>query len=118
MDQKGLDKLLIDQSLNRHVSNDGVTILLSLRAIHPVAKMIVEIAERQEQKVGDGTTTAVILAAEMIKEGKRLIREVSCSSYKSCRGNRKWRKTFLRFINKKCKKNQPRSSRIRSNSKN
>ena len=38
--------------------------------------MIVEIAERQEQKVGDGTTTAVILAAEMIKEGKRLIREL------------------------------------------
>ena len=74
---KGLDKLLIDQALNRHVSNDGVTILLSLRAIHPVAKMIVEIAERQEQKVGDGTTTAVILAAEMIKEGKRLIRELS-----------------------------------------
>src|SRR5689334_4850376 len=56
---KGLDKLLIDQAMNRHVSNDGVTILLSLRAIHPVAKMIVEIAERQEQLVGDGTTTAV-----------------------------------------------------------
>ena len=96
-----------------------MTILLSLRAIHPVAKMIVEIAERQEQKVGDGTTTAVILAAEMIKEGKRLIRRAdSRSPYKSCRGNRKWRKTFLRFINKKCKKNQPKSSRIRSNSKN
>ena len=45
---KGLDKLLIDQAMHRHVSNDGVTILLSLRAIHPVARMIVEIAERQE----------------------------------------------------------------------
>src|SRR5215207_1869891 len=65
---KGLDKLLIDQAMNRHVSNDGVTILLSLKAIHPVARMIVEIAERQEQMVGDGTTTAVIMSAEMIKE--------------------------------------------------
>jgi archaeal chaperonin len=83
---KGLDKLLIDQSLNRHVSNDGVTILLSLRAIHPVAKMIVEIAERQEQKVGDGTTTAVILAAEMIKEGKRLIRELAVHPTKVVEG--------------------------------
>jgi chaperonin GroEL (HSP60 family) len=62
--------------MNRHVSNDGVTILLSLKAIHPVARMIVEIAERQEQLVGDGTTTAVVMAAEMIKEGKRLIKEL------------------------------------------
>ena len=43
-----LDKLLIDQAMNRHISNDGVTILISLSAIHPVARMIVEIAERQE----------------------------------------------------------------------
>ena len=83
---KGLDKLLIDQSMNRHVSNDGVTILLSLRAIHPVARMIVEIAERQEQKVGDGTTTAVILAAEMIKEGKRLIRDLAVHPTKVVEG--------------------------------
>lgn len=83
---KGLDKLLIDQSMNRHVSNDGVTILLSLRTIHPVARMIVEIAERQEQKVGDGTTTAVILAAEMIKEGKRLIRELAVHPTKVVEG--------------------------------
>jgi chaperonin GroEL (HSP60 family) len=83
---KGLDKLLIDQAMNRHVSNDGVTILLSLRAIHPVARMIVEIAERQEQKVGDGTTTAVILAAEMIKEGKRLIRELAVHPTKVVEG--------------------------------
>jgi chaperonin GroEL (HSP60 family) len=73
---KGLDKLLIDQAMNRHISNDGVTILLSLRAIHPVARMIVEIAERQEQLVGDGTTTAVVMSAEMIKEGKKLVREL------------------------------------------
>jgi archaeal chaperonin len=83
---KGLDKLLIDQAMNRHVSNDGVTILLSLRAIHPVARMIVEIAERQEQMVGDGTTTAVVMAAEMIKEGKRLIKELSVHPTKVVEG--------------------------------
>jgi chaperonin GroEL (HSP60 family) len=83
---KGLDKLLIDQALNRHVSNDGVTILLSLRTIHPVARMIVEIAERQEQLVGDGTTTAVVMAAEMIKEGKRLIKELAVHPTKVVEG--------------------------------
>lgn len=41
LDPKGLDKLLIDQVMNKHISNDGVTILLSLKAIHPVARMIV-----------------------------------------------------------------------------
>jgi archaeal chaperonin len=83
---KGLDKLLIDQAMNRHISNDGVTILLSLRAIHPVARMIVEIAERQEELVGDGTTTAVVMSAEMIKEGKRLIKELGVHPTKVIEG--------------------------------
>lgn len=83
---KGLDKLLIDQAMNRHISNDGVTILLSLRAIHPVARLIVEIAERQEQMVGDGTTTAVVMAAEMIKEGRRLIKELGVHATKVVEG--------------------------------
>lgn len=83
---KGLDKLLIDQAMNRHVSNDGVTILLSLRSIHPVARMIVEIAERQEQLVGDGTTTAVVMSAEMIKEGRRLIKELGVHPTKVVEG--------------------------------
>ncbi|HET7389706.1 MAG TPA: TCP-1/cpn60 chaperonin family protein, partial [Nitrososphaeraceae archaeon] len=78
--------LLIDQAMNRHISNDGVTILLSLRAIHPVARMIVEIAERQEQLVGDGTTTAVVMAAEMIKEGKRLVKELGVHPTKVVEG--------------------------------
>jgi chaperonin GroEL (HSP60 family) len=101
---KGLDKLLIDQAMNRHVSNDGVTILLSLRAIHPVAKMIVEIAERQEQKVGDGTTTAVILAAEMIKEGKRLIRELAVHPTKVVEGIESGVKHACDLLNKSAKK--------------
>ena len=83
---KGLDKLLIDQAMNKHISNDGVTILLSLKAIHPVARMIVEIAERQEQLVGDGTTTAVVMAAEMIKEGKKLVKELGVHPTKVVEG--------------------------------
>jgi chaperonin GroEL (HSP60 family) len=83
---KGLDKLLIDQAMNRQVSNDGVTKLLSVRAIHPVARMIVEIAERQEQLVGDGTTTAVVMAAEMIKEGKKLVKEMGVHPTKVVEG--------------------------------
>ncbi len=70
---KGLDKLLVDELGNRFITNDGATIMLSVKTVHPVAKLVVEIADRQEEKVGDGTTTAVVLAAEMIKEGKRLI---------------------------------------------
>src|SRR5690349_23511388 len=83
---KGLDKLLIDQAMKRYISNDGVTNLLSLRAIHPVARMIVEIAERQEQLVGDGTTTAVVMAAEMIKEGKKLVKELGVHPTKVVEG--------------------------------
>ncbi len=73
---KGLDKLLVDELGNRFITNDGATIMLSIKTVHPVAKMVVEIADRQEIRVGDGTTTAVVLAAEMIKEGKRLITDM------------------------------------------
>jgi chaperonin GroEL (HSP60 family) len=101
---KGLDKLLIDQAMNRHVSNDGVTILLSLKAIHPVARMIVEIAERQEQLVGDGTTTAVVMAAEMIKEGKRLVKELGVHPTKVVEGIESGVKHSCQILVKEAKK--------------
>ena len=101
---KGLDKLLIDQAMNRHISNDGVTILLSLRAIHPVARMIVEIAERQEQLVGDGTTTAVVMAAEMIKEGKRLVKELGVHPTKVVEGIEGGVKEACQLLQKEAKK--------------
>jgi archaeal chaperonin len=101
---KGLDKLLIDQAMNRHVSNDGVTILLSLRAIHPVARMIVQIAERQEQLVGDGTTTAVVMAAEMIKDGKRLIKELGVHPTKVVEGIDSGVKHACEILQKEAKK--------------
>lgn len=101
---KGLDKLLIDQAMNRHLSNDGVTILLSLRAIHPVARMIVEIAERQEQLVGDGTTTAVVMAAEMIKEGKKLIKELGVHPTKVVEGIESGVKHACQLLQKEARK--------------
>ena len=101
---KGLDKLLIDQAMNRHVSNDGVTILLSLKAIHPVARMIVEIAERQEQLVGDGTTTAVVMASEMIKEGKRLVKELGVHPTKVVEGIENGVKHACKILEKDAKK--------------
>jgi archaeal chaperonin len=72
---RGLDKLLVDQLGNRVITNDGYTVLVSLKTNHPISRLIVEIAERQEFSVGDGTTSTVIMAAEMLKEGYRVISE-------------------------------------------
>src|SRR3989344_3826662 len=57
---KGMDKMLVD-------SNDGVTILEEMEIDHPAAKMMVEIARTQENEVGDGTTTAVMLAGKLLE---------------------------------------------------
>jgi chaperonin GroEL (HSP60 family) len=101
---KGLDKLLIDQAMNRHVTNDGVTILLSLKTIHPVSRMIVEIAERQEEMVGDGTTTAVVMAAEMIKEGKKFIKEMGVHPSKIVEGIESGVKYACKLLENEAKK--------------
>lgn len=75
MGPRGLDKLLVDQMGNRVITNDGYTVLVSLKTAHPVSRLLVEIAERQEMNVGDGTTSTVIMAAEMLKEGYRMTSE-------------------------------------------
>src|SRR3989339_1944515 len=59
---KGMDKMIVDSLGDVTVTNDGVTILKEMQIEHPSAKMIVEVAKTQEDEVGDGTTTAVILA--------------------------------------------------------
>src|SRR3989338_1718662 len=61
---KGMDKMLVDSMGDIVVTNDGVTILEEMHIEHTAAKMIVEVAKTQEDQVGDGTTTAVILAGE------------------------------------------------------
>lgn len=70
---KGMDKMIVDAAGDITVTNDGVTILNELFVSHPTAKMIVEIARTQEKAVGDGTTTAVILAGELLKEAENLL---------------------------------------------
>lgn len=70
---KGMDKLLVNSMNEIIITNDGVTILQEMEIEHPVAKMIVEIAKTQESEVGDGTTTAVILAGELLKHAETLL---------------------------------------------
>jgi chaperonin GroEL (HSP60 family) len=66
---KGLDCLLIDEFGSVIVTNDGVSILKTMDVNHPAARMIISAAEHQEEQVGDGTTTATILAGALINEG-------------------------------------------------
>ncbi|HLC49793.1 MAG TPA: thermosome subunit alpha, partial [Candidatus Nanoarchaeia archaeon] len=70
---KGMDKMIIDSMGDVTVTNDGVTILQEMQIEHPSAKMIVEIAKTQEDVVGDGTTTAVVLAGELLKNAEELL---------------------------------------------
>ncbi|MEA3378034.1 MAG: thermosome subunit alpha [Nanoarchaeota archaeon] len=70
---KGMDKMIVDSIGDITVTNDGVTILNEMQIEHPTAKMIVEVAKTQEDQVGDGTTTAVILAGELLKNAERLL---------------------------------------------
>jgi len=70
---KGMDKMLVDSMGDVTVTNDGVTILEEMQIEHPSAKMIVEVAKTQEDEVGDGTTTAVILAGELLANAEILL---------------------------------------------
>ncbi len=70
---KGMDKMLVDASGEVIVTNDGVTILEEMEIDHPAAKMIVEIARTQEHEVGDGTTTAALLAGKLLEHAEKLL---------------------------------------------
>ncbi|MBW3010764.1 TCP-1/cpn60 chaperonin family protein [Candidatus Woesearchaeota archaeon] len=70
---KGMDKMIVDSLGDVVITNDGVTILDEMNIEHPSAKMIVEIAKTQEDEVGDGTTTAVVIAGELLKNAEDLL---------------------------------------------
>lgn len=72
---KGMDKILVDSIGDVIVTNDGATILEKMDVEHPAAKMIVEVAKTQDNTVGDGTTTAVVLAGELLKHAEELIEQ-------------------------------------------
>ena len=70
---KGMDKMLVDSMGDVVITNDGVTILKEIEVEHPAAKMVVEVAKTQDSECGDGTTTAVILAGELLKNAEELM---------------------------------------------
>ena len=72
---RGMDKMLVDSLGDVVITNDGVTILKEMDIEHPAAKMLVEVAKTQDAEAGDGTTTAVILAGELLKKAEDLIEQ-------------------------------------------
>ena len=72
---KGMDKMLVDTIGDVVITNDGVTILKEMDIEHPAAKMMVEVAKTQDDEVGDGTTTAVVIAGELFKKAEDLLEQ-------------------------------------------
>lgn len=72
---KGMDKMLVDNMGSVTITNDGVTILKEMDIEHPTAEMIVEVAQTQENEAGDGTTTAVVLTGELLKNAEELLEQ-------------------------------------------
>ncbi len=70
---RGMDKMLVDSLGDITITNDGAAILKEIEVEHPAAKMMVEIAKTQDDMVGDGTTTAVVLASELLKKAEELL---------------------------------------------
>ncbi|XP_064652622.1 T-complex protein 1 subunit alpha-like [Lineus longissimus] len=71
----GLDKMLVDDIGDVTITNDGATILKQLEVEHPAAKILVELAQLQDEEVGDGTTSVVIIAAELLKNADELVQQ-------------------------------------------
>lgn len=69
----GLDKMLVDDIGDVTITNDGATILAQLEVEHPAARLLVDLAQLQDKEVGDGTTSVVIMAAELLKRGQQLV---------------------------------------------
>ena len=70
---KGMDKMLVDSLGDATITSDGRTILDEMDVEHPAAKMMVEVAKTQDDEVGDGTTTSVIVAGELLGKAEELI---------------------------------------------
>jgi archaeal chaperonin len=72
---RGMDKMLVDETGEVTISNDGATILKEMSIEHPVGKMFVELAKTQDDEVGDGTTSSVIIAGELVSKAENLLDE-------------------------------------------
>lgn len=71
----GLDKMIVDDIGDVLISNDGATILKAMEVNHPAGKLLVQLADLQDQEVGDGTTSVVIIAAELVKRANELVKQ-------------------------------------------
>ena len=67
---RGMDKMLVDSTGDIVITNDGATILQEISVQHPGAKMVIEVAKTQDDEVGDGTTTAVVIAGSLDGAGR------------------------------------------------
>ncbi|KAJ2163858.1 chaperonin-containing T-complex alpha subunit Cct1, partial [Coemansia sp. RSA 520] len=70
----GLDKMLVDDVGDVTISNDGATILQLLEVEHPAGKILVKLAQQQDTEVGDGTTSVVVIAAELLRRANELVK--------------------------------------------
>ena len=72
---RGMDKMLIDSLGDITITSDGATVLDEIDVQHPAAKMMIEVAKTQDKEVGDGTTTAVLLAGELLRKAGELLED-------------------------------------------
>jgi thermosome len=103
---KGMDKMLVDSLGDIVITNDGVTILEEMQIEHPAAKMLVEVAKTQNEEVGDGTTTAAILAGELLKKSEDLL-DQNIHPTVITRGYKLAREKALEILDKMSEKIEP-----------
>jgi len=107
----GLDKMMVDDVGDVTITNDGATILRLLEVEHPAAKVLVELAELQDEEVGDGTTSVVIVASELLRNAEELVKQkIHPTSIIS--GYRMACKEAVNYINKHVLQNHRKRFRI------
>mmetsp|Transcript_15611 Transcript_15611/g.38947 ORF Transcript_15611/g.38947 Transcript_15611/m.38947 type:complete len:569 (+) Transcript_15611:145-1851(+) len=94
----GLDKMLVDEIGDVTITNDGATILAQLEVEHPAARLLVDLAQLQDKEVGDGTTSVVLLAAELLKLGQELIHKQGLHATTILSGYRSALKAAVAYI--------------------
>lgn len=95
---QGLDKMLVDEIGDVTVTNDGATILQKLEVEHPAAKVLQELSRLQDQEVGDGTTSVVLVAAELLKRANELVKTNQIHPTSIIQGYRQAMKEAIRYV--------------------
>ncbi|MFW9991502.1 MAG: thermosome subunit alpha [Candidatus Odinarchaeota archaeon] len=108
---RGLDKMLVDGFGDVVITNDGATILKEMEVQHPVAKFMVELAKAMDDEVGDGTTTVVVLAGELLKHAEDLLDE-DVHPQVIVEGYRKASEKAFEFLQKMSKAVDPRDKAV------